>query len=217
MGNNKLLAQKVNLNALQINKTSMQTIATGDGQSGATRETLSRERGYNDRPGTIVAACAFRVINLRWTKRYASSALISDFFRFFLGRGACSFGLRYTCLICNLYCARHLFSHSFFPWCDLPAGNLWNNVFSSHISFRLLSQMRELKRAKTDMPLNAKRALRLCTYWCWSFFSTVLGLAVGFFMDEKGGKAGEGEGFGRGRKSGSNTVTSYHTACGGDA
>jgi len=86
MGNNKLLAQKVNLNALQINKTSMQTIATGDGQSGATRETLSRERGYNDRPGTIVAACAFRVINLRWTKRYASSALISDFFRFFFGQ-----------------------------------------------------------------------------------------------------------------------------------
>jgi len=47
------------------------------------------------------------------------------------------------------------------------------------------------------------------------FYRTELGR--GLFYRREGGKAGEGEGFGRGRKSGSNTVTSYHTACGGDA
>jgi len=76
--------------------------------------------------------------------------------------------------------------------------------------------MSELKRAKTDMPLNVKRVLRLYSSTGAGHSFLLLHLAVGFSIDEKGVKAGEGEGFGRGRKSGSNTVT-YHTACGGDA
>lgn len=127
-------------------------------QQGMANQVLAREPRSSEKrilcdgwSGTIVAGYTFRAINSHRSTGQRGTQVLLIFFR------QRSMLVWLAIYLYYLYCARHFCSHSF-PLSATCLPGIYGTMFFSlsHISFRLLDQIRELKRAKTDMPLNAK-------------------------------------------------------------